>query len=217
MSQASDSLGANPKAMRTGPTLQCLMGGRAASDLAADVGQVLDLPEKVQGEFWDLLRDCLAPQLDDRTGNRLKRFAKECEIDPQRLLAPVKACRFLLRSAARHNTGPEAFAADIKTLSTKDNHDALHKLLMHIYREGFANLRKEVVFLSIAEHGTLGRDIHWRLDTLQSSDHGVALDVPLTSLTFACQDGQSTRNITIQLLPDMLGKLRDICDEVLKS
>ena len=34
---------------------------------------------------------------------------------PQRLLAPVKACRFLLRSAARHNTGPEAFAADIKT------------------------------------------------------------------------------------------------------
>lgn len=203
--------------MRTGPILQCLMGGRAASDLAGDLAQLLDLPEQVRSAFWDLLRDCLAPQLDDRAGNRVRRFAKEHEVNPEHLLGPVKACRFLLRSAARHNTTREAFAADVKTLSAKEDHESLSQLLMPIYDEGFPALRKEVVFLSIAEHGTLGRDIHWRLDTLQASDHGVALDVPLTSLTFACQDGQTPRNITIQLLPDMLSKLRDVCDEVLKS
>ena len=68
---------------------------------------------------------------------------------------------------------------------------------------------------SVAEHGTLGHDVHWRLETLQASDHGVALDVPLTSLTFVCQEGQSQRNVTIQFLPDTLAKLQKICGEIL--
>lgn len=200
-----------------GPPLQCLMGARATATLGRDLASVLELSEKVRSAYWDVLQGCLGPQLDERTVNRLRRFGRDHEIDAETLLPSVKAFRFLLRSAARHNTSRAAVLHDVQALFSGEAPEGLEAIAGELYDLAFPTLRREVVMRSVAEHGTLAQQVHWRLETLQASDHGIALDVPLTSLTFVCLDGQTQRNVTVQLLPDVVEQLRDVCDTVLKS
>ncbi len=204
-------------APNTGPALQTLMGARATATLGSDLGILMSLPDKVRDGFWEVLQSCLGPQLDERTVSRLRRFAGDHEIDAERILPPIKSVRFLLRTAASNNTPREAFLSDVRALTPPADQDALCELLGGVFDQAFPTLRREVVMRSVAEHGTLAHDVHWRLATLQASDHGVALDVPLTALTFVCQEGQTQRNVSIQLLPDTLAKLRDVCDKILKG
>ncbi len=191
------------------------MGGRATVELGPDLAVLASLSEAVRGGFWDLLAPNLAAAIDDRTVTRVKRFASEHGVEAERLVPPLRACHFLLRSAARNDTGRDAFLSDVRALTPTETHDALCALLGAMFDSGVGALRQELLMRSLADHSNLVRELHWRVDVVRASDHGVALDVPLTSLSFKYQDGPNTHRITLHLTLEQVHALRNICAEIL--
>jgi hypothetical protein len=199
----TDTRGSKP-----GRMLQSLRGARAQASLGQDLEALLTWPPPVLQQLGELLELALSPQLDDRLTTRLSRVAREHDVETDLLLPPLKALRFLLREGAKNNAGGNAFAEDVRTITAPEHHDALLGMLAPFAEQAFPALRKELLVRSIAEHGNVVRDVHWRTDLMQSSDHALGLDVTLTSLTFNYQDGPTPRRITLQLLPGELGLLQ---------
>lgn len=150
---------------------------------------------------------------EDQLDARIVRMCRRLDLAPETIAPPLKASRFLLRSAAKNNVTPPALAADLVTLC--GDGEALAPVLVPIYQKVFADLRKDAVRAALANHGRVLAGVEWRVDTIGSTSQGRELGIPVALLTLHYHDGGKVERITLQALPEQVAELRRVCDELL--
>jgi hypothetical protein len=175
-------------------TLQCLAGRSPPPELAGDLGRLARLPARAQGRLWDALGPSLREPMPREVEARLSAFCQQLGADPDELAPLLRACRFLLREAARLDLPRARFAEDLAALGA-DAHTA--EILLAGYEKA-----KGVIRLEILE------------STLNASQHGSALSAPVAVLTLRYQEGKEERRLTLQALPGVLEQLERACAEL---
>lgn len=193
--------------------LQCLRGGNAPPEIAADIKKVLGLPARAKQRFWQ----ALGPSLGDPVGPELETLLDDfCRAHavPDADLAPaIKACRFLLREAARVDLSADAFAQDLAALA--DDNQELRGILLAGYEAAKTLLRTELLQNTLSDHGKLLTRVDWRVDTINASNRGIRVRAPVAILTLNYTEGGQHERISLQVTPDLLQQLRAICDQIL--
>lgn len=190
------------------------LGGRAApAELAPALNTIAELPDPFRAQFGEIVASTLDPIPEDQLDNRIIRLCRKADLDPAKAAPPIKATRFVIRNAASQNTSSENLAADLHTLCPE--HDVA-ALILPIYEQARMSLRQEVLAGSLRAHGNLLNGLEWRVDTIGASNLGSEINMPVALLTMHYQDRHQQGSFTVQLLPDMVAQLRDLCDQLLK-
>src|ERR1700679_2929844 len=88
--------------------------------LAADLRGLTRLPEAARAALWSVLGPCLAEPISTEAEAMLDAFCRTHRLRREDLGRPLKACRFLLREAARANVERTAFVRDLRALCGND-------------------------------------------------------------------------------------------------
>jgi hypothetical protein len=193
-------------------TLRSLGGAPAPPELAADMRLVGELPPAAFSTFWQVLGPSLADPLPKDAEVLLSTYCRTHGLDPDRLARALKSCRFLLREAARRDLSPEHFGADVAALHPPvPDAPAVQDLLLAGYAKARVALRTEILRGALMAHGNLLVGLDWRVDTVEHSDRGVNIRAPVAMLTLRFREGDETRRITLQVLPDLLAELEQAC------
>lgn len=198
----------------SGPALQCLEGAAAPDGLAHDLARVSALPLEALRKFWQVLAPSLAEPIPKETEELLDLFCAAYKIADDELAGALKACRFLVRESARIDLPAQGFAADLERLCPGDA--VLRQLLLADYDTAKRALRHDILHAALSDHGNLLVAANWRVDAVVASERGKQLQLPVALLTLHYREGAESRRITLQVLPDMMGRLQAICQEVLK-
>jgi hypothetical protein len=196
------------------PRLESLGGGDAPAQLAADLMILPRLPAEALQKLWQVLPPMLADTISKETEQLLDLYCTAYRVDEEELGRALRACRFVIREAAQRDAPSAAVARDIERLCP--NQPLVKELLLAGYEPVKAQLRQDMLHAAIADHGKLLVGVKWRLDTVQASERGMQLRVPVALLTLHYQEGREVGRVTLQVLPDMMGELRAICEQVLK-
>jgi hypothetical protein len=192
--------------------LCCLDGEAAPPELAGDLRRVLDLPAEALRRFWHVLGPSLGEPLPREAEPLLDGYCRAYHLDERALAHAVKACRFLLREAARRDLPRADFAADVAALAP--DAPVLADVLLAGYEKARVEVRRELLGKALSAHGNLLVGLDWRVDTVESSDRGARLKAPVALLTLRYQEGSEARRLTLQVLPDMLAELEDTCRRI---
>lgn len=195
-----------------GPRLACLDGRPADAELVASMTDLAALPARA----FDLLPELVATRLDvlpdDQRDAKLARLCRRDELDVSVARPAIVALASLLRAAAASNVERASLEADLEKLGIRS---PLVEVLLALYEERVGGLRDEIVRATIAAHGPVLTGAEWRIDTLGSSSRGRELDVPIALVTFQYQDGRESKRLTVQMLPEAVHGLRELCDHLL--
>jgi hypothetical protein len=193
--------------------LHCLGGGTAPPDLGADLLRLLRFPSEALEKLWQVLVPCLAETLSKETEQLLDMFCAAYKVDDDDLALAVKACRFVIRGAARFDLPEGALAADLDQLCPAD--PRVKEIVLAGFAPAKAQIRKEILAAAVADHGKLLVGASLRLDTIQASERGVRLQLPVAVLTLHYREGAVAGRMTVQVLPDMMAELRKSFEQVL--
>jgi hypothetical protein len=185
--------------------LVCLGGSPAPAGLQDDLRAIAALPEDVLRDFWEILEPSLADVLDDRVGAAAAKFCRDREVTREALAPIVKACRTLFRSGAALGVPAERLGGDLTRLGIPDA--IVGGCLLPCYERALASLRQGIIAQAVSAHGHLVTGFDWRVDAIRATRRGRGLDQPVTMITFAFRDGDATRTITLQMLPETLAEL----------
>lgn len=195
-----------------GPLLFSLNGKPAPNDLGAALATLAKLPDALAARLEELLLPLLGDLPEDQRENRIARACRRNDIDPDVVGPGLSAAAFLFRKGAAFDVDGAAFGQDLRALGC----DALTAgLLQPLYDQARGPLRMEFAQAALAAHGKVLAGIEWRIDNMASSSRGRGLNLPIALVTFHYQDGNQTDRITLQMLPEMVGSLRGLCDELL--
>ena len=195
------------------PPLQSLRGKPAPDDLAPSLAVAGELSAEIINDFDSLLVPHLETLAEDQLDNRIVRLCRRRELDPHQMARIIKASRFLFRHGAANNTTAEQLEADLRLLCP--GLSGFSEKLVATYTRVIPDLRKEILVNALQAHGNVLSGIEWRIDTIGSSNMGLELNTPVALLTMHYQDRRQTGSFTIQLLPEMVSQLRDLCSELL--
>jgi hypothetical protein len=193
--------------------LDCLGGGEAPPDLGADLLRLSRLPAEALQKIWQVLAPSLASSISPETEQLLDVFCSAYRVDEEELGRAIKACRFLIREAAGRDVPAGALAADLERLCPGE--PLVRELLLAGYEPAKAHLRREMVKAAVTDHGKLLTGVSWRVDAIQTSERGVKLGVPLAMVTLHYREGAEAGRVTLQVLPDMMGELKQMCEKVI--
>jgi hypothetical protein len=192
--------------------LRCLRGKPTPPGLATDLRGLTRLPDAARAALWSVLGPCLAEPLGAEAEGKLDAFCRAHRLDRDALSRPVKACRFLLREAASGNVEREAFVQDLRVLSGRD--DAIEQFFVAGYDVACQLVRQEILQGTLADHGKLLMGVDWRLDSVQASSRGSKMRIPVALLTLRYREGDQTRRITLQVLPETLRELTQTLTDI---
>lgn len=209
-----DSTAQPPADAATQPMLFCLDGARAPAELGPSLAQLLALPPLLRERLAEVLLPNLEPLPEDQLDSRIARLCRRHDLNPDVAGPALKATVLLFRQAAMHALDSSQLAQDLAALGGSEE---LGELLVPLYEQARPDLRREAARATIAAHGKVLAGVEWRVDTLGSSSRGRQLNLPVAMLTFHYLDGERTDRITLQLLPDMVASLREICDLLIKK
>ncbi|MCC6553786.1 MAG: hypothetical protein HUU18_10985 [Phycisphaerales bacterium] len=195
------------------PPLHTLLGAPAPPDVAEDLRRIMDLPPEARRRFWQALGPCLSDPISQGTERLLDELCRALGIADDDLARPIKACRFLLREAARCDLAADLFAADLEALH--GGAAEISEILLAGYERAKAQIRQEILRGSLADHGRVLTGVDWRVDTMDASHRGAGLRAKVAILTFRYQEGDEARRITLQLTPDALSELKGVCERLL--
>jgi len=195
------------------PSLHSLAGRPAPPELAIELRTWSMLPSRCREGFWDLLLPNLAPAPEAAITARVRELMKQLEVSPQQVAPSLKACRLLFRSAAELAVPPETFGEDCAALLGEELE--LRSLLQRWYADAFPILRQELEEASLVEHGATASDLSWRVSMVTRSQRGVAINRAIATMTFEYLEGRERKHFTLNLLPDMVLRLREACDEII--
>jgi hypothetical protein len=194
------------------PALASLDGAAADPELVASMADLGALPARIH----DLLPELVATRLDampeDQRDAKLARLCRKEELDAAIARPAMIALAALFRAAAAANVDRSALEADLEKLGVGS---PLLEVVLALYAERVGALRDEIVRATIASHGAVLTGAEWRIDTLGSSSRGRELDVPIALVTFQYQDGRESKRLTVQMLPEAVHGLRELCDHLL--
>jgi hypothetical protein len=195
------------------PRLYCLGGGEAPPGLGADLRRLVSLPTQALEKLWQVLAPSLAETIAKETEELLDVFCSAYGADPDELGRVIKACRFVIREAAQRDVPAAAVAQDLDRLCPGD--PLVRELLMAGYGAARERIRHEIVKAAVSDHGKLLVGIKWRLDAIQASEGGLQLKMPVALVTLHYLEGSEAGRVTLQVLPDMMGELKNVCEKVL--
>lgn len=193
--------------------LHCLGGGQAPPDLGADLLRLVRFPSEALEKLWQVLVPCLAETLLPETEQLLDMFCAAYKVDDDDLAQAVKACRFVIRGAARLDLPEGALAADLEALCPAE--PRVKAIVLAGYAPAKEQLRREILMAAVADHGKLLVGVNVRLDTIQASERGARLQLPVAVLTLHFREGAGAGRVTLQVLPDMMDQLRSSLEQVL--
>jgi len=193
--------------------LFCLGGGEAPPDLGADLLRLLRLPAEALQKIWQVLAPCLDEPIATQTEELLDVFCAAYRIDGDDLARAVKACRFVIREGARLDLPAGALGEDLDRLCPGD--PLVKELALAGYEQAKTVIRREIVKAALADHGKVLVAAKWRVDAIHASETGMRLGMPVTMLTLHYREGAESGRVTLQVLPDMLGELKRICERIL--
>jgi hypothetical protein len=191
--------------------LHALGGAAAPPDLGDDLRCILRMPPAALGKFWQALGPCLEDKLSKETEQLLDMFCTGYQIADADLARAIKGCRFLILSAVRLDTSPDQLADDLDALCPEA--PVIKEVILAGYAPLKAQMRRVMMSAALADHGKLMVGVKWRLDTVEASERGVKLRVPVAILTLHYREAGGAGQITMQILPDMMGELKAICDQ----
>lgn len=194
--------------------LESLGGGEAPTELAADLSILTRLPAEALQKLWQVLPPMLADAISKEAEQLLDLFCVAYKVNEDDLGRALRACRFVIREACQRNVPAAGLARDLDGLCPGE--PLVKELVLAGYEPAKEALRREMLHAAIADHGKLLVDVKWRLDSVLASERGTQLQVPVALLTLHFQEGRDTGRVTLQVLPDMMGQLRVICDQMLK-
>jgi hypothetical protein len=207
---------ARPPRASTAASLLTLGGQPAPSGMGASLAKVLLLQAAASADFDAILLGNIDPETtDDTVQLAARRFCREHEAELEDVYAAVQACRILLCGAARWNVHEAELKQDLATLIPDALLEPLLERLIPLYTQSFEPLRQQAVLRSLVEHSEVVRGIKWRVDVLKHSEHALEMNVPVATLSFACQHGDESKTVSLQLLPAELRTLRDTCNNIL--
>ena len=183
--------------------LLCLGGGEAPPELGTDLQRLLRLPAEALQKLWQVLVPCLAETLSKETEQLLDVFCTAYRVDDDDLAPAIKACRFVIRGAARVDLPESAFGTDLDRLCPAQ--PRVKEILLGGYAQAKDQLRREILVAAVADHGKLLVGMNWRLDAIQASERGARLQMPVAMLTLHYVEGTQPGRVTFQVLPDPLG------------
>jgi hypothetical protein len=193
--------------------LQCLAGQPASPEVIADARRLLALPEGARQRLWQVLAPSLAEPIPPEVAPLYERFVKEHGVDGGALARALKVARLLVRQASALDLEPEQFADDLEKLGGGSR--AIADALVPGYPRARQRVRAEILSGAVADHGRVLESFRWRVDMLASSDRGLGLKLPVVMLTLHYREGERREQISLQVLPHLLGQLRAVCDHVL--
>ncbi len=191
----------------TSAGLRCLGGAAAPAELLSDLGRLVELAPAARAHFWEALGPSLAEPMPPELERKLDVFCAEHRADPKSLARAIKACRSIVRSAAKHGVDAAGFAADLAQLSLDG---PTIELLVAGFPRAVMSLRREAARRAIGGHGAVLTGVDWRIDRVLDTKEarGLGVDVAVVSLRYRDAEGEKT--LTLHALPDMLDELRRI-------
>jgi len=197
-------------------TLSCTAGAPAPEGLAGDALAILGLPDPVKERFGTILSPYLHGQPDEEQSRALEVLCKDNDLDPQRLVPAIKAARFLVTGAARRALSRESFTEDLARLDDDPrNIRQLIEVLLPCFEQEAPRLRQRFAERTLAEHGKLVEEAHWRVDKIVHSEHADGINLSVAVLSFAYREGERRDRITLHLLPEQLHALKQACLQLL--
>lgn len=189
------------------------LGGKAApAELAPALGVVEALPAKV---FAEVVEATLEIMPEDQVDNRIVRLCRKLDIDPEKAAPGFKSTRWLLRNAASANVGADLLGQDLYALLGPDT--LVVERVLPIYERAFPAMRLEIIQAALSSHANVLTGLEWRVDTIGSTNLGTELNFPVALLTMHYRDRQQGGSFTVQMTPDMVAELRQLCDQLLKE
>lgn len=194
-------------------TLHCFAGAAPPQEIIEGIKYMGKLPERGIQQIWPLIEASL--QTPDASGNNdlLRWFCEQQTLDPTLVMTAVRCLDLMLRQAAALDLSSEAFREDIEILWADDS--AVVQLLLPRYAAVHAWLRQRIVEDTLADHGKVLVALDWRLDQVHASHRGTSINTPVAFLRLNYREGEEPRQISLQLTPDTVRTLRNVCNELL--
>jgi hypothetical protein len=193
--------------------LHALGGGDAPPDLGGDLRRLLRIRPEGRARIWQVLGPCLGETISKDTEQLLDVFCSAHGISDDDLGRAIKACRFLVQSAARLDVPRDRFAEDLARLCP--DAPVIAEILLAGYDAAKAQIRQALALAAVLGHGKVLVGAEWRVDTIETASSGGKLRVPVAMLTLHTREGQERQRITLQVMPDMLRQLKAMCEQIL--
>lgn len=196
----------------TQPAVHSLDGQPAPAEMGPSLRRLSELPPALHDKLGELLLPSLEAMPEDQLESRIARLCRRHDLRPEQVGPGIKAAVLLFRQAAVFDVGTELLEQDLHTLGAGQT---MVDLLVPLYQEAFPQLRREIAMATIASHGKVLTNVEWRMDTIGSSNRGRKLNIPVALVTMYFQDGTTSDRVTLQMMPDAVGGLRQVCDYLL--
>ncbi|APR75977.1 Hypothetical protein A7982_01324 [Minicystis rosea] len=190
--------------------LHCLRGGAAPPGIAADLLCLLALPEGAQQHLWEALGPSLPEPIPASIETLLTRFAERHAVADDQLARAIRACRFVLRAAARIDLDRARFAEDLRRLAGDDAADRMGTLLLPGFERAKAHVRAELLERTVVAQGRFVEAIDWRVEEITSSNRGEGFRHRVALVTLHCREGEQKEQITLHMGAEVLEELAQV-------
>jgi len=190
--------------------LKCCQDRLAPHAVVEGWKQFLGFPEKAMNSFWGILRPALIQPANPSNKQRIESFCNDYGLKEKDVVAALRSCDFLMRQAAALDMDAVPFRQDLAALSEGDEQGA--EVILSQYEEAKADLRKQIIQESLADHGNVLVGIDWRVENVTASDRGTKLNTTVVLLTLRYRDANQTERITLQLTLEAMKELKRFCD-----
>ncbi len=194
--------------------LHSLRGAPVPPELRADLGAFTELPEAARARFWEALGPSLGEPVPPAVEAVLDAFCASTGAEGPTLARVVKAARFLVREASRHDVPSARLADDLAALFPADRGAAA--VLAAGYDRAHEVVRRELAERAILDHGKVLIGVDWRVDTIGAVKGGARLGQPVVMLTLTYREGDRTERVTLQALPDTLAELGELARSLVR-
>jgi hypothetical protein len=208
----TDPSGGEPAKTDAPITLHCLGGRIASPELIEDARQLVALPPSARQHLPELLALVVQDPMPREVEGAVDRFVKAHRISGADAARALRGARILVREASILDVSQEKLAEDLTRLS---GGTALGDLLLPGFERAKMRIRGDIVRSTIADSGKVLEAIGWRIDLLSHSNRGAGLRMLVVTLNLRYRDAGKVENISLQVLPDLLTELRDLCERVL--
>lgn len=195
--------------------LRCLDGGCAPPEITADLGLVAALPEPARRALWTALGPSLQEPLVPAVETQLDEFCRKHGVSDGDLARVLKACRFLVREAAKRDLPLAVFLEDVAALAGAESETSL--VLAAGYEKARALLRRDMLGEALRAQGTVLTGIHWRLDSIRASSTGLRAGADVALMTLEYLEGGRADRLVLHLPLAEVEALKRACEEILAN
>lgn len=194
--------------------LRCLVGRPCPDDVVVHARSATKLTPTAIEHLPEVLDPCVVEPMNQKLASALTQFSLRYEIAEADLGRTLRACRFLVRESSAVDAPIETFAEDFAQLFP--DAPALGGVLRARYEALKKAVRTQLYLAALEEHGAVLADVGWRVDLVATTSQAARLLMPVAMLTLSYRQNGAEQRLTLQVPGDVMRKLRDVADLVLK-